>query len=194
LQSVKVNEIRADATKAEKATMMVENGRKSASVLERELTDGCIAHKVRNPLSAAMAASVFLSSAVCDEKTSLADFETRKSIQEDTGAIDASLNIIHDLLRNTLDMNRASGNQLRIDLAHADLLRDVLEPLRGFSWNYQSPYLYCSLLSLELLGRQVTVPQESWRHQFRELFIYLFARTFIPCILFFSMEHLTGNP
>jgi signal transduction histidine kinase/CheY-like chemotaxis protein len=125
-RSVKINDIRADA-KAEKAIMMIENARKCARA-ERELND-FIAHEVRNPLSAAMTASVFVSTAIGDEKTSLADLETRKSIQDDMGVIDASLKFINDLLRNMLDMNRASSNQLHIKLAHADLLRDVLEPV-----------------------------------------------------------------
>jgi signal transduction histidine kinase len=125
-RSVKINDIRADA-KADKATMMIENARKSARA-ERELND-FIAHEVRNPLSAAMTASVFVSSTISDVKTSLADLDTRKSIQEDMGVIDASLKFINDLLRNMLDMNRASSNQLRIKLALADLLRDVLEPV-----------------------------------------------------------------
>jgi signal transduction histidine kinase/CheY-like chemotaxis protein len=130
-RSVKVNEIR-DNAKAEKATMMVENARKSARA-ERELND-FIAHEVRNPLSAAMTASVFVSSAIGDEKTLLADLETRKSIQDDMGVIDASLKFINDLLRNMLDMNRASSNQLRIELAHADVLRDVLEPVASMMY------------------------------------------------------------
>jgi signal transduction histidine kinase/CheY-like chemotaxis protein len=125
-RSVKINEIKA-AAKGEKAAMMVENARKSARS-ERELND-FIAHEVRNPLSAAMTASVFVSSAIGDEKTSLADPETRKSIQDDMDIIDASHKFINDLLRNMLDMNRASSNQLRIELSHADLLRDVLEPV-----------------------------------------------------------------
>jgi hypothetical protein len=50
-------------------------------------------------------------------------FETRKSIQDDFGSIDASLKFINDLLRNML------GNQLHIELAHTDLHRDVLEQL-----------------------------------------------------------------
>jgi signal transduction histidine kinase/CheY-like chemotaxis protein len=130
-RSVKLNEIKADA-KAEKAIMMVENARKSARA-ERELND-FIAHEVRNPLSAAMTASVFVSSAIGDEKTSLADLETRKSIQDDMGVIDASLKFINDLLRNMLDMNRASSNHLRIELAHADLFRDVLEPVASMMY------------------------------------------------------------
>jgi signal transduction histidine kinase/CheY-like chemotaxis protein len=132
LRSVKINEIRDDA-KAEKAIMMVESARKSARA-ERELND-FIAHEVRNPLSAAMTASVFVSSAISDEMTSLADPEIRKSIQDDMGIIDASLKFINDLLRNMLDMNRASSNQLRIELAHADLLRDVLEPVASMIYN-----------------------------------------------------------
>jgi signal transduction histidine kinase/CheY-like chemotaxis protein len=131
-RSVKVNEIMADA-KAETAAMMLENARKSARA-ERELND-FIAHEVRNPLSAAMTASVFVSSAIGDEKTSLADLDTRKSIQDDMGIIDASHKFINDLLRNMLDMNRVSSNQLRIELAHADLLRDVLEPVASMMYH-----------------------------------------------------------
>jgi signal transduction histidine kinase/CheY-like chemotaxis protein len=131
-RSVKINDIRADA-KAEKATLMIENARKSARA-ERELND-FIAHEVRNPLSAAMTASVFMSSAIGDVKTLLANPETRKSIQDDMGVIDASLKFINDLLRNMLDMNRASSNQLRIKLAHADLLRDILEPVASMMYH-----------------------------------------------------------
>jgi signal transduction histidine kinase/CheY-like chemotaxis protein len=131
-RNVKINEIRDDA-KAEKAAMMVENARQSARA-ERELND-FIAHEVRNPLSAAMTASVFVSSAIGDEKTSLVDFETRKSIQDDMSIIDASLKFINDLLRNMLDMNRASSNQLQIELAHADLLRDVLQPVASMMYS-----------------------------------------------------------
>jgi signal transduction histidine kinase len=131
-RSVKINKIRDDA-KAEKAAMMVEIARKSARA-ERELND-FIAHEVRNPLSAAITASVFVSSAIGDEKTSLADLETRKSIQEDIGIIDASLKFINDLLRNMLDVNRAASNQLRIELVHADLMRDVLEPVASMMYN-----------------------------------------------------------
>jgi signal transduction histidine kinase/CheY-like chemotaxis protein len=131
-RSVKINEIRADA-KAEKATMMVENARKSARA-ERELND-FIAHEVRNPLSAAMTASIFVSSAIGDEKTSLADPEIRKSIEDDMDTIDASLKFINDLLRNMLDMNRASSKQLCIELAHADLLQDVLEPVASMMYS-----------------------------------------------------------
>jgi hypothetical protein len=45
------------------------------------------------------------------------------------GYIDVSLKFINDLFRNLLDMNRASSNQLSMELAHTGLLRDVLEPV-----------------------------------------------------------------
>jgi signal transduction histidine kinase/CheY-like chemotaxis protein len=131
-RSVKLNKIRAHA-KAENATMRVENARESARA-ERKLND-FIAHEVRNPLSAAMTASVFVSSAIGDVRTSLGDLETRKAIQDDMGVINASLKFINDLLRNMLDMHSASSNQLRIELAHADLLRDVLEPVASMMYH-----------------------------------------------------------
>src|SRR3569832_2802569 len=44
------------------------------------------------------------------------------------GIIKSSLQFINDLLRNMLDMHRASSNQLKVDFVPTDILRDVLEP------------------------------------------------------------------
>jgi signal transduction histidine kinase/CheY-like chemotaxis protein len=114
------------AAEAEKAAMLAENARK-ALLAERELND-FIAHEVRNPLSAAISATSFVSSIVSQENP-LSTTDTRQSVQEDVRIIEDSLQFINDLLRNMLDMHRASSNQLVIAMAPTDLLRDVLEPV-----------------------------------------------------------------
>jgi signal transduction histidine kinase/CheY-like chemotaxis protein len=123
-REAKMNRIRS-AAEAEKSEFIVENAKKTA-LHERELND-FIAHEVRNPLSAALSACSFVSSSV-NEAEPLIDQETVKSVREDVKIMDSSLHFINDLLRDMLDMHRASSNQLKIELTHVDLLRDVLHP------------------------------------------------------------------
>jgi signal transduction histidine kinase/CheY-like chemotaxis protein len=130
-RETKINEMRS-AAESEKAALMVENAHKAAKT-ERELND-FIAHEVRNPLSAAISATSFVSSMV-SEANPLSTADARKSAQEDVRIIESSLQFINDLLRNMLDMHRASSNQLKIDMAHADLLRDVLEPVASMLYH-----------------------------------------------------------
>jgi signal transduction histidine kinase/CheY-like chemotaxis protein len=121
----KMNELMA-ATKAEKAALIVENAQRAA-VVERDLND-FIAHEVRNPLAAAICACSFVDAEV-NMSTPLADKESRETVRDDIGIITSSLQYINDLLRNMLDMHRATGNQMHIEMAPTDLLRDVLEPV-----------------------------------------------------------------
>ena len=120
----KINEMSAEA-EAEKAAIMVQSARR-ATKCERELND-FIAHEVRNPLAAAISACSFVSAAV-NEVTPLVNDKSRKSVREDVGIIDCSLQFINDLLRNMLDMHRALSNQLNIELSPVDVLSDVFEP------------------------------------------------------------------
>jgi CheY-like chemotaxis protein len=130
-REAKINEMRS-AAESEKAALMLENAHKAAKI-ERELND-FIAHEVRNPLSAAISATSFVSSMV-SEANPLSTADARKSAKEDVRIIEASLQFINDLLRNMLDMHRASSNQLKIDMAHADLLTDVLEPVASMLYH-----------------------------------------------------------
>lgn len=41
----------------------------------------------------------------------------------------ASLQFINELLRNLLDINRSTENEMKIELKPTDILRDVLEPV-----------------------------------------------------------------
>jgi signal transduction histidine kinase/CHASE1-domain containing sensor protein/CheY-like chemotaxis protein len=108
------------------AALIVENAENSATA-ERELND-FLAHEVRNPLAAAMSACNFVSSAI-DEDELLATVETTILVKEDIGIVNASLQYINDLLRNMLDMHKASSDQLVISLSPACLQKDVLEPV-----------------------------------------------------------------
>lgn len=109
----------------EKAALMVQSATRAAQ-LERDLND-YIAHEVRNPLAAAISAASFVSSAV-QEPSPLREADTIDSVREDVGIIESSLQFINDLLRNMLDMHRASSKQLKIELGPTDILRDVFEP------------------------------------------------------------------
>jgi signal transduction histidine kinase/CheY-like chemotaxis protein len=120
-RDARLNEIRV-ASEAKKAALIVESAEKSA-LAERELND-FLAHEVRNPLAAAMSACSFVSSAIEEDKS-----ETTTFVKEDIGIINTSLQYINDLLRNMLDMHKASSDQLVITLSPACLQKDVLEPV-----------------------------------------------------------------
>jgi len=198
---------------AERNALVLENANKAAQT-ERELND-FLAHEVRNPLSAAMAATQFLRTELnrrnksyrgidedlddgesenenisSNNKNDSIDgdpqgdgFERRTSklmsslselildpssdedgigpveaehsgfmesitelrdssikslssprllqAREDIQVVDHALHFINDLLRNMLDMNRAASKKLKVKLAPADLLQDILEPIAG---------------------------------------------------------------
>jgi signal transduction histidine kinase/CHASE1-domain containing sensor protein len=113
-------------SEGEKALLMLNSARATART-ERELND-FIAHEVRNPLSAAISACSFVSSAV-NETIPLTSEESRESVRSDVGIIGESLHFINDLLRSMLDMHRASSNQLTISLEPTDVRSDILEPV-----------------------------------------------------------------
>ena len=50
-----------------------------------------------------------------------------KSILEDVGIMDASLQFINELLRNMLDIHRASNRQITLNYGPVDVRRDILE-------------------------------------------------------------------
>ena len=170
--------IKAEAA-AERNALVLENANRAAQT-ERELND-FLAHEVRNPLSAAMAATSFLRTELdrkskrnksdkglrlhfddtIDEKNSNEDekedysvslkdtdsttmdrdssaksigsFSSPRLVQarEDVRVVDHALHFINELLRNMLDMHRASSGKMLVKLAPVDLLRDVLEPVAG---------------------------------------------------------------
>ena len=110
----------------EKAALILENARQ-ATAAERELND-FIAHEVRNPVSAAMAACSFVKTELNKDEP-LADQEALKTTRDDVNVIDGSLSFIGDLLRNMLDMHRAADKQLKVTLAPTDVFHDIVEPV-----------------------------------------------------------------
>jgi signal transduction histidine kinase len=162
--------LKAEAA-ATRSSMVLESANRTAQ-MERELND-FLAHEVRNPLSAAMAATSFLRTELDrrsksnrgigvhfedshhekdkgkDEQKEFAvdeidatggDKDARiKTLasprlvqaREDIQVVDNALRFINELLRNMLDMNRASSGKLQVKSAPVDLLRDVLEPVAG---------------------------------------------------------------
>jgi signal transduction histidine kinase len=91
---------------------------------ERELNE-FLAHEVRNPLSAAMSALSFVTSAVNE----ITNKDLKRTLQEDVEIIGSSLHFIDEFLRSMLDTYRAAANKLEVTLAPTDLLNDVLEPV-----------------------------------------------------------------
>lgn len=77
-----------------------------------------------------MSACSFVKSAVSDEANPLiASTEQLQSVEEDLHIIDHSLHFINDLLRNMLDMNRASSNEMKIENRPTHLMDDVFRPI-----------------------------------------------------------------
>jgi signal transduction histidine kinase/ActR/RegA family two-component response regulator len=98
-----------------------------AAATERELNE-FLAHEVRNPLSAAMSALSFVTSAI-NETAHISNEEFRKSVQEDAQIVGSSLHFIDEFLRSMLDTYRAAANKLEVKLVPTDLLKDILEPV-----------------------------------------------------------------
>ena len=135
-REAKMSEMRL-AAKAEKDAIVVKNARMAAK-RERELND-FIAHEVRNPLSAAMSAYSFVNSAVHEEEPLRTD-DSRVSVRDDLEIIGTSLEFMNDLLRNMLELHRASSNQLKLKREHVDVLQDVLDPAASMIYHRSSAY------------------------------------------------------
>eukprot|EP00522_Entomoneis_paludosa_P009722 CAMPEP_0172449970 /NCGR_PEP_ID=MMETSP1065-20121228/8521_1 /TAXON_ID=265537 /ORGANISM="Amphiprora paludosa, Strain CCMP125" /LENGTH=896 /DNA_ID=CAMNT_0013201733 /DNA_START=27 /DNA_END=2717 /DNA_ORIENTATION=- len=116
------------AADSERAALIIENANQAAKA-ERELND-FIAHEVRNPVAAAMAATSFVKTAI-NQPEPLQTEEARACTRDDVNIISNALKFVNDLLRNMLDMHRASNKQMKVTLSPADLLHDVIEPVHA---------------------------------------------------------------
>jgi len=105
-----------------KSRQMVRQAKKAAKN-ERELNE-FIAHEVRNPLSAALSASVFVNTAVQGEVQE----DTMDNLREDANIISSSLRFINDLLRSMLDVQRATRDQMVLEQDTIDILHDIFQP------------------------------------------------------------------
>ena len=118
------------AVKNEKAAIMLENARQAA-LREKELND-FVAHECRNPLSAAISATNFVSSAV---NQGLTTPESIAAVKEDIHIIDASLTFVNDLLRNMLDIHRPSQKDFDLTMTPVSVYSDIMEPVAAMLYN-----------------------------------------------------------
>ena len=81
-------------------------------------------HEVRNPLSAALSAATFVTNTI--QSICPIDEGARKDVAENLNVIDCSLRFINDLLRSTLDLNRASRRLVTLSQESAGILHDIL--------------------------------------------------------------------
>ena len=115
------------ATQAEKTALVIQHAEASLEA-ERQRTE-YLAHEVRNPLAAALAASSFVESACQDDQ-----------ISEDINVIRSSLNYINDLLRSMLDIGRVTKREMVLHPAPTLLARDVLKPIRSIITKQDNPF------------------------------------------------------
>ena len=126
-QIIRYNTMKRDA-ELERTTLVLDNAKKSAKS-ERELND-FIAHEVRNPVAAAMAACSFVER-TSNKDHSAVDDESWNVLRGDVQVISNALQFINDLLRAMLDMHRATSNQLVVKLTSVHVLHDILEPVQS---------------------------------------------------------------
>eukprot|EP00545_Synedropsis_sp_CCMP1620_P004737 CAMPEP_0119010656 /NCGR_PEP_ID=MMETSP1176-20130426/5154_1 /TAXON_ID=265551 /ORGANISM="Synedropsis recta cf, Strain CCMP1620" /LENGTH=814 /DNA_ID=CAMNT_0006963361 /DNA_START=160 /DNA_END=2604 /DNA_ORIENTATION=- len=113
---------------AEKSALILDNAKQSAKA-ERELND-FVAHEVRNPVAAAMAACSFVKTAV-NKAEPLQTEESRSTTRDDVSTIENALRFVNDLLRNMLDMHRSTNKQLKVNNAPTYVRHDVLDSVKG---------------------------------------------------------------
>jgi len=84
-------------------------------------------HEVRNPISAALSATTFASSIVKSDKP--INEEERRTLDENLTVVDRSLRFVSDLMRNILDVHRASSDRMTLNMETVGLKEDVFEPV-----------------------------------------------------------------
>lgn len=94
---------------------------------------------MRNPLASAMAACSFVKASVYEE-VPLSDETARNATREDVDVIENSLQYVNSLLKNMLDMNRASRRQMVINLEPVDVLEDILEPIVAILYHREKQF------------------------------------------------------
>lgn len=77
-----------------------------------------------------MSACSFVKTAL-KQKEPLRDEESIITTREDVNIIDNALKFVNDLLRNMLDMHRATNKKMKVSLTPTDILHDVLEPVQS---------------------------------------------------------------
>ncbi|CAB9523324.1 Hybrid signal transduction histidine kinase K [Seminavis robusta] len=142
-RTTNIHQLKAQAS-AERANRMIEQEKQSTE-RQRELNQ-FVSHEIRSPIAAGISSCSFVQSALQDcrnnscvnrEESNQAEGSAKvlieeaelQCIEEDVAVIDQSLQFVNDLLRNILDLHRASCNQMQIEMEPVNLLQDVLEPV-----------------------------------------------------------------
>jgi signal transduction histidine kinase len=81
-------------------------------------------------VAAAMSACSFVQAAIGQDEP-LVTPEQRQETRDDISIIDNALKFVNDLLRNMLDMHRASNRQLKVNMTPTDIKLDVLDTVRS---------------------------------------------------------------
>lgn len=108
-----------------------------------------------------MSATSFVKTALA-EPDPMHDAETRNSVREDVEIIDNSLRFVNDLLRNMLDMHRASNKQLKVHLTPTDIVHDVLEPVEAMLHQRTSSFeveIHCEPRDLVVITDRLRLKQ-----------------------------------
>ena len=116
---------------------VIKNARRAGQT-ERELNE-FLSHEIRNPLSAAISASSFVTTAI-NEPDPLQDSETQTSVRQDMEVVTSSLHFVNDFLRSMLDIYRAADNRITVDLAPVDIRQDILEPVSNILYSRLSNF------------------------------------------------------
>uniref|UniRef100_A0A7S3LPW3 histidine kinase n=1 Tax=Aplanochytrium stocchinoi TaxID=215587 RepID=A0A7S3LPW3_9STRA len=105
---------------------------------EKDLND-FLSHEVRNPLSVAFAALNFVSSALKMELANSSP-DIRNGITHDLDLINSSLQYIHELLNNMLDLSKATsvGGSLELDEKPVNMKDDVLQEIKHLLYRHSS--------------------------------------------------------
>mmetsp|Transcript_19343 Transcript_19343/g.35765 ORF Transcript_19343/g.35765 Transcript_19343/m.35765 type:complete len:897 (-) Transcript_19343:70-2760(-) len=111
----------------EQATEQAKKESAAVAEAERQLND-YLAHEVRNPLSVAISANLFVRSTL--EGVTWTDDSMQGAAEQDLHLIDTSLRFIHDLLDNMLDLNKFMQGAGTLEVAPLSLLKDVFVPIK----------------------------------------------------------------
>lgn len=134
----KISAIKA-ATESERTALIIHNAQE-ATQKEREMNE-YLSHEVRNPLTASMCAAHNLSLLAKGLKPGCcSSAEDLQTIEDDIDVIQSSLTHVNDLLRSILDMHKAASDQLKIDLAPTEILKDVFEPVKAIVYRPNDDY------------------------------------------------------
>ena len=142
-----------------------------------------MAHEVRNPLASALAALNFVTSKTIDPEV-VPNEENRALLKSDVAVVESSLQFVHELLRNMLDLHRTNtGGKIELKLKPLDIKEDLFVPvstilfMRGAAVEIQtecSPDLYVMGDRIRLKQVLLNLAQNSkGRITVRMLLIYL---------------------